>query len=1056
MEPLIPRSPHYVGQKAVLEVLHHHFAEVCTSPVCRVVYIEAPGGIGKTFLLQKLPELIGREHNPAIARIIDLSDVDARVGSAIEARIIAGLAVNDPDRQWYRLPDTTIDAIFEPYRQFRQRYERERGQVTQRERDAMAAESRRLFVENLNALSAERPVVLRFDTAEAVVGESPLPELEFIQQEFPTSAGLIAQWMVGDQPATEHGERSLPTHLAGSLAGVLPALQHVLVVICGRPVGERASLYDACAPVTSLDSRRCTLAPLSPTDTAAYLRLEFAQTMADTDAVQHAATLAEEAYRQTDGHPLLLACFAQMHRDPAGLPLSATYIENRAAFEEHLVTTVLNPIAQHTPFARRTLIYCLYILNYARRGLHPAELRACLEQLAYPRPHDTFSAEEREQYEQTLQTLPGVALVKEWPGTDLLYLHDEMHRIIDESRMPDTLGMRDEVLDFLVNLAQQRQRDAEALPVTQIDVATQVLLTTANRIYYELTRRPDAGYERYLATMLQWLNQRECEHALILRDELWRWMNVSASDLTGSPGEKRWPNRERFRAVSRRELRDLAGDDVVWLVKYHLCRDEPDRARRIASLAREHLAAQLKRDDFFRVELDIAEGRALSRLGQEPQHALDLFDDVKALLERDTVLHPFLAPRASYYLGDAYTLSGYVQRTLREYDRATADYVNARKYLAAYQRQPGADIDVTEMRAQASINLAYLDVQQGNFDRAQRLMRQLTSPDELSDLSPYYQALALNVRSIVEMNIGNRDLARTLVTEAWKIAGRIRQQRLLGLVSRQYGVVLHELMKGSRQPDEQASTYFADAELLFSNDAPNLIETLDERSKYERTMAMVFRERGDVGVANEWLAHAEEHINAAERLLASREPNVVQAQMRQGRAFIYRIRDDLATAETLLAEAATILRAARMPRYALIIAGSVAFEYAQIAVRRAAIAAQAVDVDPTQRVVLRRQARLAASYYADALAHCFVFADDSRTRRIFERLINTDFDTMHDEALLTVRDWLRSGAPPLTDTGADLVVNQPTPARWESARSLAIAFLSRVCTAVIETRDHLL
>ena len=99
MIPLI--RPHfYVGRQSQKETLLFWSREIAAEKRCRVLVIEAAGGLGKTRLLEDYP-LIVQASCPElrIARIIDLYDFANRSPDAIEQRLIAGLQQSQDD-QW--------------------------------------------------------------------------------------------------------------------------------------------------------------------------------------------------------------------------------------------------------------------------------------------------------------------------------------------------------------------------------------------------------------------------------------------------------------------------------------------------------------------------------------------------------------------------------------------------------------------------------------------------------------------------------------------------------------------------------------------------------------------------------------------------------------------------------------------------------------------------------------------------------------------------------------------------------------------------------------------
>ena len=215
---LFKKTEKYIGRQDVIDVIQAGFTQIRTAPICRALYIEDEGGAGKTFLLQKTPQLLEPvDKQVRAAPIIDLSDSETRSNSVLEGLILAGLGSSR--KQPHLFSKREVAAAFQEYTGARQALDHERSRLPLAEIETRQQLLTDYFVSGLNALAARHPVILRFDTAEAL--QNVPPQTQFLGSEFPTSAANVVAWL----------ER------------VLPQLRHVLVLFCSRPSDRVNLLY---------------------------------------------------------------------------------------------------------------------------------------------------------------------------------------------------------------------------------------------------------------------------------------------------------------------------------------------------------------------------------------------------------------------------------------------------------------------------------------------------------------------------------------------------------------------------------------------------------------------------------------------------------------------------------------------------------------------------------------------------------------------------------------------------------------------------------------------
>jgi len=996
---LFKKTEKYIGRQDVIDVIKEGFAQIRTIPICRALYIEDEGGAGKTFLLQKIPQLLESvDKQVRAAPIVDLSDSETHSNSVLEGQILAGLGASR--KQPHLFSKREVDAAFQEYTDARTALDHERSRLPLAEIEARQRQLTDYFVRGLNALAARHPVILRFDTAEAL--QNVPPQTQLLGSEFPTSAANVVDWL----------ER------------VLPQLRHVLVLFCSRPSDRVNLLYDVCQRLELLAAPKLELARLSKADIVAYFRAHDLE-LADEQELEHVS-------RITGGRPLLLSCLIQSRTIPQFMISQerTAQVVSPASFERFVVGVLLNPLTylvreemakgQLRDFPPLALTYCLYVLAIARRGISKQQLTAFLRQHDYPIAHSTFTPSQAEHFKTLLADLDNMVLVKVRPNTNLLYLHEEVYDMIDQGGLSIALGIADEAMEYLIE--QSRAELAAAADRTARFNAI------SNLIYYELTNDIDSGYRQYLLSMYRLFAINEVEHAVLLRDEFWRWLNVTVtgSEDTGNlrPAQ---PHREALKKESKLELVELERDDAVWLVKYYMGRNENPRAVDIGRTVRTRFAAALDEDDYFKVDLYSSLGRALTlHQDGDPAEELELLSEAAAVLNRPDLNQKFLRDRVDFFRGEVYNRLGYLLRTLYKYEDAGESYARSRDAYLAYKALGMTDFNVDEAIAQATINLIFTDTKRGNLDQAVRLAAELRSPKYRQQLSSDRWAIVLNINSIVSMHGADQlDQSLQYVLEAWDQVLNIANPRVRAQVAAQVGCVYSEQMNRVGVPDARPEQFFLDAERIFVDEPGSLRETLIEHGRYERRLGRMYRRAGRADLAQKHFLQSLDCFARAIDVIGTERPTVHLAELYVAQAVVYRLLPDIPETERLLDAADTILGACPPATYAQLVAGEVAFKRGQIAFERG-------------------QWPESIRLFALALAWCGAFSPENRTGNLFRKRIRETFDglpqAVHDQLAPYVQQWEWLASVPV----ADLPYQQPDGEVWERSWQQAIAFLRAV------------
>ncbi|EFO81856.1 hypothetical protein OSCT_0253 [Oscillochloris trichoides DG-6] len=1000
------RIKELIGHPETVAVVQQAFATAHGAAQPQALVVEAGAGLGKSHLLSGLDWILASERPDlflCIARIIDLSDTNARSSNTIQRKIIEGLTYKEDNPKDHRFTPTRIADAFQEYNAKDAELQKQRASLSAAEIIQYQEDLSPLFVQAYKTLAAERTIVLSFDTTESLISLQPDHDLGTVEQSVEqSSAELFYAW----------------------IETVLTQLPNTLVIFCGRPVHvdqQSTEIGFNLRPIgrtitTVLQATGLLyggvnkLQPLDATGVAAYLRA-YGETIDDEQQVS-------QILQQTDGMPLLITCLIEDRHFPQQFQPAPP--KDRAEFERQILEFLLNPLRAATDPQHQLFLYALYVLSYARRGLRRDQLKQFLVEFDYTtNPLDGQSWMSDANIEDVLQRMEKMALIKRRPGTYLLYLHDHFYSLIDQSGRASALGMRDEVLGFVINNAEQRLINATA--------RNEKFIALSDLVYYRMIADPARGYRAYLTASYQLLEENEIHSALVLRDELWQWLSIEYHQglVLGT-------------ALTPMEI---VRDDAVWLVRYFVSTGGYTTAVAAGTaIQKRYGSLEVHQDDFFTAMLNIRLGSALT-LERNVN-----FGDARSLFSQaiDILSHPapndiYLQHHHDVFLAVAYVAAGYLERNLNNYEQANTYY---RAALEAYTRyQPPAEeplprFELNESVSQLAINMAYSDVQLGNYPRAQRWLDTYIFQNQTKDrprielLTIDRQALAYNVRSILQLEKGDLIVAQRSNKMALERARAAVRQRTLGLVRIQQATILYERMKRDGEYDANPLSIFNEAAEIFADEATSLRELHLLWGKYERDYGEYFKTHNDTTAAETHLHSALQHFDQS--LVAARkgqsdvspQPSLQVAEILHNKAFVYRLLDEQDAARQFLTQAETMLANTTMPFYVQLVASSIAYEQAQHARQEGDIATM-------------------LEYSMVALARAFAFSTENHNVRAFKRFFERDFGSLDNNQLQQMHDMLKSSGDTFL-AYERLPYQRPAPKRWDDAARNSREFIENL------------
>jgi hypothetical protein len=633
-----------------------------------------------------------------------------------------------------------------------------------------------------------------------------------------------------------------------------------------------------------------------------------------------------------------------------------------------------------------------------------------------------------------IEQLDRVALVKSIG--DLLFLHDEIFVMIDQSDQPDACGLRDPTLSHLCQMSRQMVQRANQ---------STLLGSMADNMYYELTHDFERGYLAYTVYVDRLLFDRNAHAALILSDAFWRTLNYRVEH----DGHERLPYRDALRQSTISEDR-IRRDEQVRQVRLLRAREQTQAAMEQAQklfrdfveqgiIPREGevLTQDLSDKDLY-LFVCLSLSRAIAITQARPldfEHDAErLYASVVELLESEAALSDdLLALRRWYFLGQVYTLRGYLRRLQQRFEDARTDaergWASFKKYRQRSNGEPSPeeclnDNTVAEV-AQVMNNLAYSLAQSGNLRRALRLSRELVNEqgDYIHHASDYQRALFYNTNALIHIRSARYLQAEEPLLHAEQAAFNSQRKRAIGLVAWARAQLETAKMKATRAPSSAIDDHYQRAAELLSNEPDMLRELYYSWSAYQRDVALLYRRAAtpDLAQAEHHEAQALAYLDQALDLLPP-GPSMQRANFFESKSTIYNIRGDYARARALIDDAEQMMIAIPTPEYGQLISGRLALQHADIALHDTA------DYQDALR------------WMAIGLARAYIFAPQHRDQETFEHLIERFLDEVPPPELEQFVENLDSGA--LTLAADDLPYARPDDAAWRAAWRSSTDFLA--------------
>jgi hypothetical protein len=1046
MSTAFPRVS-YVGRSAQKEVLQHWSGTLDPQAGCRVLYFQAGGGLGKTWLLNSYPAIIEPTGlRLAIADIIDFYNFENRNPNVIERKLIDSLkhAAGQP-ADWCHLPADQVDAIFQPYNHFYGEYMRAREQESVSLARETSQKLRALFVECWNRLAAEVPLVMRFDTVETLYQPAAPPEALVNAAGAMTGSSLVLDW----------------------IKTVLPRLRASLALFSGRPLRDRSDnpFIDALRQTDLLIEPVQELHPFdNRREVREYLQ-RYASVELDDEQIHYSLAI-------THGHPLLLTCYAQTLRSelsfPPGLPLHELP-PGRPAFESWLIKTILNPL-QPAGISQQTLLFCLHLLSYARRGIRRSELQAL------------FDSEQMglDEYDpQVIAGLDQVALVKvvqdrEFNATaddsampnnndELLFLHDEIHVLIDESGLQSELGLREVTLTYLAELNKQQVRRINQ-GVRRVAGLAHLLKAMADQLYYELSYDLVRGYRTY-AVYTNWLlAEIDIEETLLLSDVFWSTLGyrVQRAEQVVQPYSDVLARSNRLSYAEI--LADEQVNQISLLIAQGYNQDASSyaeqlyaefRQRRLIPADEQDLrdAAAFPGDPPFArrslyVNFTLRRAFALVLGHGITARAETLFSTVISVLEwpdfgQADQREAFLLLRKDYFLGFAYLIRGYMRRQQQRFSEAQVDYEQGRAAFKRY-RQNQVELDgrqiVPEVElndyvlpdlAQITNNLAYNLARAGNLKRALRLSNEVIQ-EFTPFLGSYRRALFFNTNALIHLLAGDIDNALPAVEKAEQAARDTGSRRALGLVAQARAFYERNRMKFRREPRVDIETHYEQAADYLHEEPQALYETYLDWARFERDLSKLYAHDNDAETSQVHQRYALQRLDDAYTIVSGElSMHMQQIDVLEHKISMYINMHQYAEAEALLSQAEAMMARSqiKMPAYSHILSGKLALQQSYLALE--------YHSDP----------QAALSFMAVALARVYCFARYHRDQQTFEALIVEQIEQIEQIDAASLKDFRQlTEREDLYVASDDLPYQRPNATVWSTAWEESIEYINAAIT----------
>jgi tetratricopeptide (TPR) repeat protein len=746
------------------------YQRIITEDNSTVIYlVEAPAGMGKTFLARDLGTRLGsptgyepaRTGKIAWSGILDIYDPDTNSNQGIERRLIQALPQRGFEFDAYRDARDIYDAWF-------------KGGVVGASLEEQRRKVESAFAEGLGEVAKSWRPVLAFDTVERLESAA-------------------------DPTQQEMGFFDDTASVMGWLLFQVARLRQGVVLFLGRKANR---FYEALERVVQqanqerpglppIELHRVRLGSLDAEELEEFFRNRTERYPALRRLLTRDLTslLAE----RTGGNPLLLDMALQAlleTGDPADIRRALQASDGLKEVERSLIETYMNRASPE----RQTL---LRYLALARNGVF-ADLLRSLE----PRRADALIRELERMEELPFIKVREVSVAK--PGSDervgrrTCFLHDAMYTLCDEVLLTPVQAQRDSqrILAWYEERIRAEEEMRPRLGRLQRPVPDPDLLVDS--LFYRMRADPVAGYRWYLQQTSQAIRSAQTGLDMRLRDAMALFL------VSASPEEEQEPgyslsspiDRENIRVLFPELFKDFRLDSAIHWVNRYTMRGKLEDARQIGegTLA---VAEEMYRADPQRYALPMAElllwyGQAVM-YGYEIPKAMEMYNRAIALIQETYApteqtldgLDPFERWRLCLVLGRAYNNLGYTRwMYLGQYGRAIYDFRQAVRFFRI--------ADLEEELANSNDNMGRVYALLGQEFQSLQLIRNGMEIRRRLGLT-YREALSANSLAQALLRFGQIEPALRAVEDALSRFRRAEVDRGIGLGTLTRGMIYRNM-----------------------------------------------------------------------------------------------------------------------------------------------------------------------------------------------------------------------------------------------------------------------
>lgn len=773
-------------------------------------YYEGEGGIGKTALLEAILAQSRREIEAgalsqcSVGReIIDLYHVEVHTLEGLIRKIIETLG-----ERHFRESRKALDGL-----------DTARSVDNVAEAKKLTGVLQRVFFREFTRL-AKGGIVFALDTME-VLEYARDPFQEELGEDIPILSA--EEWLLESFP-----------RLRGN----------VMLLLAGRPSSLPKKIRALQRRNPHIQFRRILVMALQENETKEYLKAvaRAEGNRGNKDATERLWSFCEErgdvVHLLTGGRPILLALVADMVAHGWKLPpafghsieeLSQRGKESwQPEMEQALVIRIQESI---TPIGET-----IRALAWLPKGA-TADLLAQVMELKTPDGWwDTDTA--RNYLDQVAQ----LTLTKVRPGDQRVFLHDEMHTLIEKYVLWErSEEEKDRVHNSIQEYYRERTGDLERRigesPRTYPMFQAQLRQAYVEGMHYHLRHRPPMGFAMFFWLAEEALGGRDSEMDMLLRSELLRTVAMLEQD----------------EALAGLDPHEVEIDTAVrWGMRALFFQNDPEEALRIFERIRDRWKEQISDLRLTQAHLDLYRAVAMIQRahGQDWEKARKILERVERLA--DEVLPVTESPHTRSYL-DVDVTEGF-------HWRARILKALALNYQGYLDRQQGRYLEAVHHYHESTMlqrrlemvslaptltNLSYAMALTGQFHHA-RLLAEEAERQARRSGKEHILALALNTRALVEEYDDHPRAALRYTDRALEIATGLRP-RVRGLIyltrarARRYlwGSLTEEEKK--REPKSKSLAEALEeahqAVNFLKNDPPGRVEALIERGCIHREIA---------------------------------------------------------------------------------------------------------------------------------------------------------------------------------------------------------------------------